>query len=657
MNNIWTAPLAPLIVDGMVSHHRRSPTEHRFDQDVSYALFDPDSPNSLTATHPMWSARRPAPVHFRRSDYGDPDRPGIGLADQARDDLGVVLGWRPEGPVRALTQLRRWGWLFNPLTAFFVWNECTDDPVGLVLEVTNTPWKQRHRYAVPLVRYGGRLRARVVKSLHVSPFLDDNHHYDVEVTADAARIELRIDVERDGAGPVLHTAISGSLHPATRPVLTASLREAPWSTIAVSAAIHWQALRLRLKRVPFVPHPDRIRRTVGTRTSRRVVVALLSRFERERLVLVDGDDHWSFGGDGDVELVAELTVLDQRAYTALTKEGAAGLGRGYFEGWWTSADPVAVLRVLIRNMEPWDRRRNRFTSFVQPVTERLRRRLPADTRERNRADISAHYDLGNDLFELFLDDTLTYSAALFDDGAERSLADASRRKYDRLLEHLGVTADDHIVEIGTGWGGFAIHAASTVGCRVTTTTISREQFALAQRRVVDSGLGDRIELLGTDWRDLVGRYDHLVSIEMIEAVSWRDYDAFFSKLDDLVKPGGRVALQAIAIPDARWERAKNTVDYIRKYVFPNGYLPSVGAVRRSVERATSMRVVTVDDHTPSYAETLRRWRANFDANLDAVRALGFDEQFIRLWEFYFMYCEAGFAERHVELKQIVLATE
>ncbi len=398
-----------------------------------------------------------------------------------------------------------------------------------------------------------------------------------------------------------------------------------------------------------------------TRIAAAAARALLSRARCERLVVDERPGHRAevrrhYGAEhlDEVEIVAHVTVTDERAYAAIVREGSIGLGRGYLEGWWTSDDPVAVVQFAIRNLATIDRLRNRVQRAAGPVTDAVRRRLPRATRERNREDIGTHYDIGNSFFELFLDETMTYSSAVFA-ADEMSLADASRHKYDRLLDLLGVEAGDHLLEIGTGWGGMAIRAAGQRSARVTTTTISEEQLAEATARVDAAGLADRVTLLGDDWRDLSGSYDHVVSIEMIEAVDWRDYDEYFATIERSLRPGGRVALQAICLPDDRWERAKNTEDFIRRFVFPNGFLPSVAAIEASAERATSLRVARVDDLTEHYAETLRRWRATFDERIDEVAALGLDERFQRLWRFYFAYCEAAFLERHCRLVQLVLA--
>jgi len=383
---------------------------------------------------------------------------------------------------------------------------------------------------------------------------------------------------------------------------------------------------------------------------------------RDSLTVIDhsqGAPVTSSYGDGNVtqddsSLHATIEVSDGRAWTALVSEGSIGLGRGYFEGWWDSDDPVTVVRVIIRNVEWLDELRNRVSRRTGWATNRIRNALPKTSRSRNKEDIASHYDLGNDFFQIFLDETLTYSSAIFPSG-EAALAEASHHKYDRLLSKLGVTADHSVLEIGTGWGGFALRAVDTIGCKVTTTTISEEQLKEATRRVRNNNRASDVTLLDTDWRDLNGRFDRVASIEMIEAVDWRDYDRYFATIERCMEPNGLAAIQAICVPDRRYERTKNTEDFIRRFVFPGGFLPSIGAISKSVTKATQMEIVDVEDLSAHYAETLRRWRERFDERIDEVKALGLDERFCRLWRFYLAYCEAGFSERHCTVNQIVLA--
>jgi cyclopropane-fatty-acyl-phospholipid synthase len=372
-----------------------------------------------------------------------------------------------------------------------------------------------------------------------------------------------------------------------------------------------------------------------------------------RLTVTDVDGTTEGFGPADAELTAEIVVRDPRCWSAIVTEGSIGFGRGFIEGWWHSEDPVTAVRILIANMHALDDVQRRIVGVTHPVLDPIRRvRGPRDRRG-NREDISAHYDIGNDFFSLFLDETLSYSSATFA-SADTSLRDASLAKYDRLLDKLDIGSTDHVLEIGTGWGGFAIRAAGTRACDVTTTTISVEQRREATRRVAEAELSDKVTLLDSDWRDLEGTHDKIVSIEMIEAVDWRDYESFFAKIERCLAPDGMVGIQAICMPDRRWATKRNKEDFIRRFVFPGGMLPSIGSITEAVGRATHLQVLDLEDLTIHYAETLRRWREAFDEEADAVHQLGLDDRFCRLWRFYLAYCEAAFLERHCTVNQFVL---
>jgi cyclopropane-fatty-acyl-phospholipid synthase len=280
--------------------------------------------------------------------------------------------------------------------------------------------------------------------------------------------------------------------------------------------------------------------------------------------------------------------------------------------------------------------------------------LRRNTRRGSRENIAAHYDLGNDLFRLFLDDNLMYSSAIFT-AADDTLETASLRKLDRICQKLELKPSDHLVEIGTGWGGMALHAARHYGCRVTTTTISKEQHTLASERVAAAGLGDRVTVLLQDYRDLAGSYDKLVSIEMIEAIGPQYLDTYFEKCAALLKPDGLALVQAITIEDHRYEQALASVDFIQRHIFPGSFIPCVTAMTGSAARAGELRLLNLEDIGPSYARTLNHWRCRFFANIEQVRALGYDDRFVRMWEFYLCYCEGGFLERSISDVHLLFA--
>jgi cyclopropane-fatty-acyl-phospholipid synthase len=383
--------------------------------------------------------------------------------------------------------------------------------------------------------------------------------------------------------------------------------------------------------------------------ARKVIEGLLGRMRTGRVQIIE-DGRSRTWGSGEPN--ATVQVQSPRLWSALLR-GSRGLAAAYEEGLWDSPDPADVVRVCALNMEPIDRLRRAAAPARVPLRRVLGGRR-GNTRGRARADIAAHYDRGNELFELMLDPTMTYSCGLFE-SPSATLEEASVAKLERICRKLRLGPDDHVLEIGTGWGSFALHAASEHGCRVTTTTISREQFDHASRLVARAGLEDRVTLLVEDYRDLRGRYGKLVSIEMIEAVGWRDFGTFFECCSRLLEPDGAMLLQAITIEDRAYELEKLSPTFIRSAIFPNGCLPSVEAIARSVASATDLRFIELEDITGHYVPTLRAWRENLEAAAEELERRGFDERFQRLWKFYLAYCEAGFAERRIRDVQILMA--
>jgi cyclopropane-fatty-acyl-phospholipid synthase len=375
--------------------------------------------------------------------------------------------------------------------------------------------------------------------------------------------------------------------------------------------------------------------------ARTVLWNRFARLVHGRLTIVEGPVSRSFAPG--VAPSATVVVHDPRFYRAVVLGGHLGAVEAYLDKWWETDDLTALVQLMVKNREVLDSLETGWAFIVQPV-RRLWHALRRNSRTGSRRNIAAHYDLGNEFFAEFLDETLTYSCGIFE-RPDASLRDAAIAKYERICRKLDLRRGDHVLEIGTGWGGFALHAARTYGCRVTTTTISRAQHALASKRVAAAGLGDRITILLQDYRDLAGRYDKLVSIEMIEAVGHRFYRTFFQKCAALLAPGGRMALQAITIDPRFYDRARREVDFIKRYIFPGANIPSVPVLREAAELCAGFALLHLEDITPHYAETLKRWRENFLTRWDRLRALGFSEEFRRLWQFYFCYCEGGFRER------------
>ena len=385
---------------------------------------------------------------------------------------------------------------------------------------------------------------------------------------------------------------------------------------------------------------------------RRGVLRQLGQLRTGGLTLIDGDERLAFG-DAHSALQAELHIHDSAAWGLVASNGSIGAGEAFIHGYWSSPDLTAVVRVFVSNLEVLDAMERGLARLGQPFVQLLHW-LNRNTREGSQKNIAAHYDLGNDLFKEFLDPTMMYSAAQFA-SPDDSLEAAQLNKLERICQKLALKPSDHLLEIGTGWGSMAIYAAQQYGCRVTTTTLSREQFAYTQQRIEAAGLQSQITLLLSDYRDLSGQYDKLVSIEMIEAVGHRFLPTYFKKCAELLTDDGVMLLQAITIREQRYEQARRTVDFIQRYIFPGGALPSVAAMLQTIGGDTDMNLLHMEDFGLHYARTLRLWHENFRNAHHRLHELGYDDQFLRLWEFYLCYCEGGFLERTIGTAQLLLA--
>ena len=377
---------------------------------------------------------------------------------------------------------------------------------------------------------------------------------------------------------------------------------------------------------------------------------LLSRLHGGQLTVVENSREEVYGTPGDIS--ARLEVREPRMWRRSIAGGGLGFAEAYIDGMWDSDDLVGVLRLLARNVDRLNRLMRNPLTRLRGLGGMLAGRTP--TADEDRRNIHAHYDVGNEFFKLFLDPTMAYSCAVFE-RPEMTLEQAQTAKFDAIARRIGLSRDSHVLEIGTGWGGFAVHAARKYGARVTTTTISEEQYAHARNLVAREGIDDQVTVLRQHYRDLHGRYSHVVSIEMIEAVDWRLYDEFFATIARSLRPDGLVAIQAITVPDREFERAKRWQDFIKHHIFPGGCLPSVSAMVDTTKRVTDLSVIDLRDIGRHYVTTLRAWREALDSRLDAARSMGLSESFLRTWRYYFAYCEAGFAERRISDVQLVLA--
>jgi len=385
--------------------------------------------------------------------------------------------------------------------------------------------------------------------------------------------------------------------------------------------------------------------------ARRLMHQALTGISEGCLTLDEHGQRFVFGPE-DAPLQAFARVHDARAYLLGVQRGEVGLGEAYEQGYWSSPDPVAVVRLAVRNMAAFEQGGGVLAKVGRGFA-RLRHLGKRNDKAGSRANIAAHYDLGNDFYRLFLDETLAYSCAMFKD-PDQDLAEAQRNKFEHICQKLDLRAEDAVLEIGTGWGGFAAYAARTRGCRITTTTISHQQARYARALFDQEGLEDRITLLEQDYRDLEGRFDKIVSIEMFEAVGLKFYDTYFRALERLLRPGGKALIQTITMNESHWPSYIRGTDWIQQYIFPGAELGSVAEILRSLGRTGTLNLHHLEDIGLHYGRTLQLWRERFHAKLEEVRDLGYPESFLRRWDYYLAYCEGAFRERYIGDAQLLL---
>ena len=374
---------------------------------------------------------------------------------------------------------------------------------------------------------------------------------------------------------------------------------------------------------------------------KKIIHQRLSQIKDAHIIIKDGKSINKFGKPGN--LSAKINILDTVFYKNIILGGTIGASESFIRGEWSSPNLTNVIRVLARNTEAQDKLENLFTLLSQPFL-RVMHKLNENSVRGSKKNISRHYDLSNDFFSLFLDKNMMYSSAIYK-SRKTSLEDASTNKLDVICKKLNLKKTDHVIEIGTGWGGFAIYAAKNYGCKVTTTTISIEQYKFAKQKIKEAGLGKKIKVLLKDYRLLKGQYDKLVSIEMIEAVGYQFYDEYFKIIGQLLKIDGEALIQSITIKDQRYSKAIQSVDFIQKYIFPGSCIPSITAIQNSLTSSTDLVINDIRDIGHHYARTLADWRKRFLKNKQEIRKLGFDDKFLRMWLFYFAYCEGGFEEK------------
>lgn len=388
--------------------------------------------------------------------------------------------------------------------------------------------------------------------------------------------------------------------------------------------------------------------------SERIFFKLLSQLRYGYIQVIEDDETYEFGDTG-ADIHTQLIITDSKAYKRILWGGSIGAAEAYVEGLWDADSVTNLVRIFSRNLARLDKYEKRF-GFISNIFNLAKHRLSSNSKAGSRTNIAAHYDLSNDMYRLFLDPHMQYSSAIFPQ-VDASLEQAQEHKMTLICDYLELNENDHLLEVGSGWGGLACFAAKHYGCKVTTTTISPSQFSIAKERIETQGLTDKVTLLLEDYRDLKGEYSKIVSVEMIEAVGHQFMPTYFKTLDDLLAPGGKLMIQSITINDQRYDSYRKNVDFIQRYIFPGGHLPSVSLICDQVKQQTNMHLDHLMDYRLDYAETLRQWRLRFMHHKSEILSLGFSEDFIRLWEYYFCYCEGGFREKVIGLAHIGLVKD
>ncbi len=641
-----------LLICGFVEHIRHQPIQHAFRYPVTYYAFDLDELPFLGRRLPFFSHNRPNVVSLWDADYLD------GTSKPIKGRLDWLLRKRsPEISVHRavlVTTPRYWQRVFNPVSFHYAFDR-NDRLIAVVAEVNNT-FGERHVYLLTDRSNGTEgfpVRYESPKAFHVSPFNDMEGVYRFSFSDLQKEVDLRVELHKSG-GRVFEASLTGRTMPLTAANHRRVILRHPLIPHLTLPRILWQAARLHFKgklpvhKKPVPQSPWTIRKAAPSMLEKRFQKTILDLFRRlaaGRLEVTLPDRRTERFGAGTAASHADLRINHPAFFTRVGFGGETGFGEAYMEGLWDSDDPARLIALFIENREALSEG-NPFLDVLQKAADRLRHLARPNTLFGARRNIHRHYDLSNDFFKCFLDDSMTYSCAVFEDPGD-SLEKAQENKRRRILELAEIDASDHVLEIGCGWGGFAIDAAMKTGCRVTGITLSIAQSKEAQRRVRQAGLEDRVRILVEDYRTLRGRFDKIVSIEMLEAVGHQHYGAFFRACDRLLKPHGLLALQTIAIPDPRYDSYRKGCDWIQKHIFPGGMLPSLTALTQAAGTHSNLFAVHLVNIGPHYARTLREWRRRFSAHRQAVEDLGFHAAFIRKWIYYLCFCEAAFGTRHL----------
>lgn len=645
---------------GETSHARLDPVKHSFKYPIIFAKFDLDELQDLDKEVYLFSHNKKNIISLYDEDYL-PGREGQ-LKQRVLSFLDTELAEKIKR-IELVTVPRVFFKVFNPVSFY----RCYDSESSLcvaIAEVNNT-FNETHVYVLNSKHERRSSSSKFVKfadkkQFHVSPFNDLKGDYEFFFDEVFAGIDIRVNLVKN-AKTVFTSRMFGKQFPFYPRQLLKIIPRLWYSAHVVFARISWQAAKLywgkklKVYSKPIAKNEMTLRKSGPSffqKFAMKVVMGFLSK-TTQGLVDVSFPDGTTYSfGDAESSLRANIKINNYDFFIYCLLRADIGFGESYVEGHWETDDLTKLLVIFIKSTENADPR-SMPSTIIPRVIGYIRHLLRNNSKTRSKSNISAHYDLSNEMFSQFLDPSMTYSSALFK-SVDDDLEQAQKNKINAIIEKAQITKDDHVLEIGCGWGSFAIEAVKKTGCRVTGITLSKEQYDLATKRIAEAGLSDRIEVLIKDYRTLDTKFDKIVSIEMLEAVGHEYLGAFFKVCERVLAKNGITVLQVITIPEQRYAQYRRNCDWIQKYIFPGGHCPSFHALTDAIRKNSQFVVEDMDNIGVHYAKTLKEWRKGYQSNTEALRELGFDARFDKIWEYYLCYCEAGFATRTLQTLQLVL---
>lgn len=637
------------IYTGEVMHHRSSPVTHTLKYPVYFYAFDLDELDELHRGVKFFSHNRFNIASLRDKDYLRGEGSISGKIKQFLKESGVK---DPIARIELITSARYFGYVFNPVSFYFCYKK--DNSIAAVAAEVNNTFGEKHLYVLnkPVKNSDNKFFAfEHVKEFHVSPFNTIDGKYLFQFSKSADPVEIRITLIRNNE-KIMIARLTGNSSPLTSGNLIKTISRYPFTVLKTVPRIYREAFKLFfLRKLKYVPKPNpSSSMTIGTlpptlfqKIAKRAILSAFKKIKDGYLELVYPDGSVEFFGDKNSKNRAKIVLANYRFFSRVMVSGDIGFGESFMDHDWDSPDPVNLINFFIGHLE-MESQNHVVANHIGLLLNRILHKRKRNTVSGSRKNISAHYDLGNDFFQTFLDKTLLYSCGIYKTKND-TLTKAQLNKISTIIEQANITPKDHVLEIGSGWGGFAVEAVKRTGCRVTTITLSRKQHDYVTSLIKKEKLENKIKVILKDYRHMEGSFDKIVSIEMLEAVGHENFRHFFSALERLLKPAGIAVIQVITTPDHHFKDYLRRIDWIQKHIFPGGVLPSVTALSVAMEKNSKFHIENLINIGPHYARTLREWRVKFISAKDKLIEMGYDLEFQRKWLYYFCVCEAGFSSR------------